>query len=790
MNQKKGKIALLILGSLLLTLALMALYVNLMLKHSLPALQGAKQVDGLQNTVTVYRDSMGIPQIMAQNDHDAYFTLGYLHAGDRLFQIDLTRRVAEGRLSELFGEVTLALDRHQRLIGHHRLAERFIKALKLEDKQRLQAYVDGINAYVSTCRTLPFEYHLLSTTFEPYTIKDVLSVLSFQTWFSNALLSSDEWLTKVFDRFGADTAATLAIPYPTWAPFTVPQEAKKSAGFSGMIFRAYFGGNRLPFRMAHSSNSWVIAPAHSRSGHAMLASDPHLETRRLPQFWYMVGLHVRQPKVDVLGITTPGLPFVVMGHNGQAAWAFTVGGIDVNEVFLEKIKPEDSTEYLSAQGWKKFQVRKEAIKIKGRKKPLLFRMRFTQDGPIVWAADSLHRNYALHWAGFDVDLARTVRAAFHLRRIDNFEDFRRTVTKFGALDANWTYADAKGNIGYQLGTPIPIRARSVYKLPLPGWVDSLKWRGFHPLNETPYSFNPQRGWLATSNNKPDEMHLHYRLFGKFAADRILRITELLKSKSVFSFDDMKRFQMDRTDRFLQHWQPIVSKLLQERGDDHTAKMIKTWNGQANKTSRAAALVILFKNRLRHLIFDDQLGKTADKLSDEDLLAVFNNGPAFWFDNIKTRGQTESKKQIALQALDQALKLWHGQTWCDLQSFEMAHPMAKVPVIGVLLGLKYGPYPWGGTPGTLNASFYEEDKQQPGHFKSIVGPSWRFVIDFAHPDAAEFVLPAGESGNPKSPFFMNFFAWWKSGRRWTVPISLAKIKEKARYRLTLIPHGTK
>lgn len=786
MKSKAAKIGFGILLTVVLFILLLGGYGYHKLKRSLPVLEGSLQIKELHQPVTVLRDSMGIPQIIAQNDHDAYFALGFVHAGDRLFQIDLTRRVAEGRLSALFGKLTFNLDRHQRLIGHRRLAKKFLSRLSPQDKARLQAYVDGINAYVSTCKTLPFEYHLLQTKFEPFTLEDVLSILSFQTWFSNALLSSDEFLAKTFDRFGPDTTRTLALPYPVWAPFTVPQEPKESAGFTSLIFHSYFGRGTLPLRMAHSSNSWVISPAHSKSKHAMLASDPHLETRRLPQFWYMIGLHIKKPQIDVLGITTPGLPFVVMGHNGKAAWAFTVGGIDVNEVYREKVNPKDSTEYLTSHGWKKFEIMEEPILIKGRKKPWMFRMRFTEDGPIVWGGDSLKNDYALHWAGFDVNLARAVSAAFHLQQIDNYDDFRKTVTHFGALDANWMYADINGNIGYQLGTPIPIRAKSVYKLPVPGWVDSLKWRGFHPLEETPHSLNPKRGWLATSNNKPDNLHLHYRLFGKFAADRILRITELLSSQSAFSFEDMKRFQMDRTDRFLQHWQPILTDLLQREGKAQTARLIKAWDGSASADSRQAALVILFKNRLKHLMFDDQLGRRAKFVSDEDLLQTYQSGSDFWFDNILTKDTVETRAQIAARALKQALKLWRQRPWGQLQSFTMEHPMAKVPLLGSLIGLKIGPMPWGGTPGTLNASFYEEDKTHPGYFKSIVGPSWRFVIDFAHPDSAEFVLPAGNSGNPNSPFFMNFFQWWKSGKRWTVPISIPAVQARAKFRLNLIP----
>ncbi len=788
MKAKFLKIVLWVLALLAVLVLSLGVYGYFTVKRSLAPQAGTLSLTQLRQPVTIWRDSMGVPQIIARNEHDGYFALGYLHASDRLFQIDLTRRVAEGRLSALFGSLTLDIDRHQRLIGHARLAQKFLSRLSPEDRARLQAYVDGVNRYVAEAKTLPFEYHLLGVPFEPYTLKDVLSILSFQTWFSNALLSSDEWLAKIFDRFGPDTAATLALPYPTWAPVTVPQVPAPQAGFSVLLFNTYFSDVKLPFRMAHSSNSWVISPSHSASKHAMLASDPHLETQRLPQFWYLVGLHIQSPKADVLGITTPGLPFVVMGHNGKAAWAFTVGGIDITEVYLEKVNPNDSTMYLTSSGWKKFKVRKESIFVKGKEKPIAFRMRFTENGPIVWENDSLKHVYSLHWAGFDVDLARTVRAAFHLRDVDNFDDFRQTVTHFGALDANWTYADFRGNIGYQLGTPIPVRPKSVFKLPIPGWIDSLKWRGFHPLSETPHSFNPQRGWLATSNNKQDAMHLHYRLFGKFAADRILRITELLSSKEIFTFEDMKRFQMDRVDRFLQHWQPVLSGLLQKLGKENYARMISQWDGSANAQSKEAALVILFKNRLKHKIFDDQLGKLTKHISDEDLLHVFNQGPNFWFDDVRTPDSVETRSDIAQMALKEALSLWQEQTWGELQSFTMAHPMAKVPVIGSLLGLKKGPFPWGGTPGTLNASFYEEDPTRPGHFKSIVGPSWRFVIDFAHPDSAEFVLPAGESGNPESPFFLNFFSWWKSGKRWNVPISLPAIKKKAVFKLILTPEG--
>ncbi len=756
------------------------------LKNSLPALQGTFKVAGLQQPVTILRDSMGIPQIFAQNEADVYFAQGYLHAADRLFQIDLTRRLATGRLSALLGRVTLNFDRYNHLIGHYRLAQKFVKQLDPETKRKLQAYVDGVNYWATHTKSLPLEYHLLRTSFEPYTITELLSVLSFQTWFANFLQNSDEWFLKVAERIGFEKAKDFMVPYPTWAPLTVPQQ--KDFSVQSWLFNQYFADAFLPLRMAHSSNSWVVSPQKSVSGHSMLASDPHLETRRLPQFWYLSGLHVANDSLHVLGISTPGLPFVVMGHNGQKAWAFTVGAIDISEIYIEKRHPKDSTLYFNGHDWYRCQMFVDTIEISGEDEPYIFRYKWTQNGPIIWSADSMKQDYSLHWAGFDVNLAQGVQSAFHLAKVRTFDEFRQTVTHFGALDVNWTYADRQGNIGYQLGTPIPIRPLAVKKLPLPGWVDSLKWRGFHALNETPHSFNPAQGWLATCNNKQDQAHLNYPLFGKFFAERIVRITELLSQNRKFSVKDMQTFQLDRIDRYLQkHWLNVLVEALKSNGHLKLAQRMSQWDGSMEANSHEAALMILFLTQLKKAMLADELGeKLVKRLTDEDFEQIFKSGPVYYFDNQQTQNHLESRQEIVTQALNRALELWRDQSWGQIHTLTMAHPFARVPFLSWLLPLKIGPIPWGGSSGTLNVSFILEDKQQPGHFKSFVGPSWRFVIDFADPDQATFVLPAGISGNPISPFFLNFFEWWKNGKRWPIPLSAKKVKQRAKYVLNLQP----
>lgn len=784
MTTKKRNL-LLALAVLIIVIIAAWIYTYILLKDSVPQRSGKIICSSLQDSVQITFDAKGIPQIWAQKEADAYFAVGYLHASDRLFQMDMTRRVAQGRLADLLGKTVFYIDLHQRTVGHSRIAKKFLDKLSVKNKARLEAYTRGVNHYVQTA-TLPFEYILLGKDFDEWSVYDCLTILSFQTWFSDFLMSPDEFLVMVTDELESEKAQSLSLPYPVWAPKTVPQNkeiAAQDKSLGAQMVKQMFNGVDLPFRMSNSSNSWVVAPHKSESGRAIFASDPHLEIRSLPQFWYYLGIHIKENGQDVLGISTPGLPSIVMGHNGKTAWAFTVSGVDVNEYYQEKINPRDSTEYLTPSGWEKLEVFQEEIKISGVDKTYPLTVKVTRHGPLVFLNDSLKNFYALHWAGYDVDLAHALESGFNLMKADNFADFRRAVTGLGALDASWTYADADGNIGYQLGTPIAIRPKNSNNLPVPGWADEYAWQGFVPLDKTPYSYNPPRGWLAVCNNKPDETNLDYTLYGHYASDRIMRITELLQSKEKFSVKDMQNFQMDTKDAYLLRWKNIVAELLEQAGENKRAADVRKWDGSAGIDSKETALINLFINSLRHLTFDDELGERSKKLLHSDVEAIYLNGPYYWFDDVNTN-EKETKQVIGQKALREALQMLGDKTWGDFHTLTMSHPLSVVPLLAGILELEHGPYPWAGTIGTLNASFYGEDEKNPGHFHSIVGPSWRFVIDFADPDAATMVLPSGVSGNPMSAHFMDFYEMWKNGGRWNVPFSYEKVKKRAKHILWL------
>ncbi len=772
----------------------------LMLILAVPPEDGVVSVREIHQPVEITYDARGIPQVWATDRHDALFALGYLHASERMFQMDLFRRLAYGRLSEMTGSITVDLDIQQRHLGHGRLAATAADALTEENRTALQAYSDGVNAYVETARAMPFEFRLLPTAFEGWTVEHCLALTSYQSWFSNALMNSDGYFRELADKLGRDSAAVYAPSYPGWAPVTIPRSYEMSsetstpaipgtrpeAGQAGAraesTARWLSPGASLAEAVLRSadapiggSNAWVISPARSQSGRAMLASDPHLEVSRLPQFWFAVGVHTADGSIDALGITTPGLPVVIMGHNGAAAWAFTVGGIDVNDYYRERINPDDSLQYLTPDGWADMNVVVDTVLVSDSE-PREIRIKSTRHGPIMHRSDSAGYVYSLRWAGFDADLDAAIGAGLDLAGVRDFENFRRTVTSLGALDASWMYADSGGNIGYQLGSPIANRDRLTALLPGDGWTDDHEWRGYVPLDSTPHALNPEQGWLAVCNNLPTRS---MELPGTFAFDRIARINSLLDSLDRFTPGDLETMQYDLVSAHWQRWRGVLAAALDYNGDSAWADSARAWDGSCDQDSRIAPIIAVFMHSLRRSSFE----AVGDDLSSGIPGAVMED---VWSPVVVTSELDSVRLQQIAEAARSALEWADGRTMGQAQTLTMRHPMARAPVIGGLLGLHRGPWPWRGAPGTVNASWFG---RRDSMLVSSVGASWRFVVDFANVDRASMVLPAGNSGHPASDHFFDFFEMYRSGQRWTVPFSEEAVRSRAAGTLVLRPEAT-
>ncbi len=772
---------------IIITLVLVTVIIGyILLKGSVAQYEGEVSLNGIKENIEITFDSKGIPQIWAQDENDAYFALGWIHASERLFQMDMTRRISQGRLSEVLGDITLKMDIESRKIGHGRLVEKQINKLSAKNRSRLEAYSSGVNAFVKETTAMPFEFYLLGYDFLPWTVYDCLTILSFQTWYSDALQNRDQFFIEIAAQYGREKAESALFGYPEWAPTTVPSQSAVSTfqDFKTTIANALFAENKIPFLLTNASNSWVTSPQKSVSGSAMLASDPHLEIGRIAQFWYYAGIHIESKNIDALGVSAAGLPFTVMGHNGNVAWAFTAGGIDVTEYYEEQINEQDSTQYLTPAGWQNFKIIPEEIIIAGKESHKID-IYNSRHGPIIFKDKKSKKVYCIDWAGFDADIDLAVSSGFDLISVNNFQDFRQAVTQFGALDANWTYADKEGNIGYQLGTPIPVREENWPNLPVKGWENNRVWDGYYPLDKTPHAYNPEKGWLASANNKQAGNDFGYEVLGNFAADRIVRLDKLLSSKGQYSVKDFMEMQGDRIDETLLLWKDKLAAPLKDFGAEgiSMSNKLNSWDGYTGIESKETAFINIFQQLFKKNIFADELGKNHRKVGDVWLLEIINNENLEWYDDISTKDIIETSQQILKKSLSEALQIVKDKSWGDFQTFTMQHPFSVVPILGDLLNLKHGPWSWPGTEGTLNSSF---SSYRDEHFKIIVGPSWRFIIDFANPDAIQMVLPAGNSGNPMSPHFIDFLEQWKKLEYWSVPLSKQAVFSEKKSLLVLIP----
>jgi penicillin amidase len=780
-------LALLVLG----VLAGAGLYVKARLNASIAPIEGKRVLSTLEAPVEITFDSIGLPHIWAHNQSDAMRAIGWLHAAFRPFQTDLTRRVATGRLSELLGPTTLSMDKWQRRIGHTRLAAQWTDSLSDHARSMLEAYCDGVNQRIATARALPFEYWLLSAGFAPLTVEDVMATLSFQTWFSDALQNNDDFFKDLHERLTDEQISELVSSYPDYAPTTVKPRLgidnelacqKDANPIRRAVARAVMACGPAAFGMTTASNAWVVAPGKSASGQATLASDPHLLLERLPAPWYYLSVHIRQTDTHASGVTMPGLPFIIMGHNRTAAWAFTVGGIDVTDYYREELHPESDSLCRAADGWDLLQREIHPIPVAGDT-PHVYELWRSPRGPLIERDTTLRTAYSVHWAGYDLPLNKVMESGLQLASVGDFGSFRKIVTSLGALDAHWMYADSAGNIGYQLGTPIPVRTQRFTNGPLDGWNSEHRWRGFVPLEQTPHEANPERGWIASANNcpvHPDSMVLH----GNFAADRIRRISRLLDSTDRLSAEDMNRIQMDLIDMGLFDWRDEAARLLLAVGDTTRSELVAAWDGHTGGENRVVALLTNFLYYLEAGIFEDELGELHHGIKRSWLQAVYADSASSFFDDTRTPDVVETREDIALAAMTKAASHTPDAPWSQLHVFRMDHPMAAVPVIGRLLDLSWGPVGWEGSPGSLNASFFR--RVNDSSFVSLVGPSWRFVIDFAAVDSAAMVMPAGNSGNPVSPYYMNFQQDWIQGNMWTVPTSQQAVRARSASILHLVP----
>jgi len=784
-------------------------------KASLPVVDGTLKLSGLSAPVIVTRDSLGVPNISAQNLHDLFFAQGFVTAQDRLWQMDMTRRYASGDLSVILGPEYIKTDEEQRILGLRQVAEKAVAGMSANERARLQAYADGVNAYIAKHqKTLPLEFRLM--TYFPYewTVEDSMLVGLSMTEFLNhyeykkelqreAILAklgpeltedlyvNSSWRDHVPGEEGQsieneapagespdqeeeETPAERPKHRSSLKEMQVPRlrfpPAADRSARDDSKFASVAEGDLRP-----GSNNWVISGAHTVTGKPMLSNDMHLDLR-MPDTWYEA--HLTAGDYDVVGVTLPGVPYVIVGHNQHVAWGFTNLGPNVEDLYVEKFN--DRGEYLTPGGWKQPEHRKEIIRVKGKPEVNLDVV-MTRHGPIITPIiPGETRQLALKWTIYDTSAGNV--SFFDVDSAHNWEQFRSAFSNFTAPGQNVVYADTDGNIGYQATGRVPIRA-GAGMLPVSGEDDNHEWSGYVPYDKMPSVYDPPSGIIATANARVTPKDYPYTLSIEWGGPyRVQRIYKLLGAKKQLTAADMLNIQTDvvsELDRFCA--QRFVYAIDHAPGASQRAKaaadLMRNWDGTMATDLPAPTIAYYSRQALEELLLKAKLGDEWKSyrwfMKPVWLENILMNQPPRWLPS-----QYADYNALLTAAVEAALSQEHAPTalstwrWGRVHMVDVKHPFwSNFPV---LKRATPGPQPLSGDDETI--------KQVATHF----GPSERFTADMSDLDHSTLDIVNGQSGDIFSEHFNDQWDAYYHGRTFPLPFSSQAVQSAGVHHLRLEP----
>ncbi|HET9345836.1 MAG TPA: penicillin acylase family protein [Candidatus Limnocylindrales bacterium] len=857
-----GKLLRVLLVLVVVAVAALTGIVGAVTLRSLPQQDGAIQVAGLESSATVLRDEHGIVNIYADTPHDLFLAQGYVHAQERLWQMEVWRHISAGRLSELFGKSTLDQDRFIRTLGWRQAAERDFAALSEAPRAALDAYAQGVNAFIEEHQgSLGMAFVVTGTRngtggiggyeLEPWTALDSLAWQKVQAWQLGGNFDSEVFRMLADEHLGDPALTDQLFPaYWDTMPVITPSSAAAGpspapaaaattpgAGPSGAATAAWRdvaalggrimelagldGGGGLAGDHQVGSNNWVLGPSMSESGGALLANDPHLGIS-MPSVWFINGLHCRTVDdacpIDATGVTFPGVPGIVLGHNGRIAWGATNADPDVQDLFVETVDPDNADNYLFAGESTPFAVRSETITVAGGE-DVVIEVRETRHGPVLNDVDERLADaplLALRWTA-TADVDGTFEAIFALQTASTFEEFRQAFTAYGSPSQNFVYADVDGHIGYVLPGRIPIRSDGADRgaRPRSGSDGAHEWSGYIPFEQLPAQLDPAAGYVVTANNAAVDPGYPYFIASEWDPGyRAARIVELLEeSDGRLSVEEMAAIQNDtrigRADRVMSHLDGIAAAT---PDGNAVLEQIRLWDGLATPDSIGAAAYCAFENNLLRGLFDDELGDLAREYvgggaSWQAMIGFLDDPRSAWWDDIATTGRKESAPDVLVAALDAAgaeLRGAYGEpkdwTWGRVHRATFREQTLGTSGIGPLEWyFNKGPVAVGGAAGAVTNTYYRPDRAyanpydpdfEPvgieGLFDVTNLPSYRLLIDMAATDGARIVQTTGQSGNPFDSHYGDLIDEWATGV--TVPLFFSEpaVEATVAKRLTLVP----
>jgi penicillin G amidase len=778
---KRRRIALGVTGVLVVLLVAVILFFRYQIRKSFPTTSGTVSLSVLHDAVTVTRDSYGVPSITAGDEHDMMVAFGYVHAQDRLWQMDLARRAAEGRLSEIFGRETLPFDRMFRIVGIRRASEAAASSMPAEMRERLEWYAEGVNALIAEMKgRYPVEFDVLGYVPESWTAVNTLEMGRMMAWDLNLAWYTDLTYGILADRVGLQKAAELLPEYPRDVPPTVPQQAWKSYaclsnGFlrAGRLYAELFGSSGA----IGGSNAWVVGPALSTTHNVILANDTHL-LLQAPSRWYEVD--VRRPGLHLRGMSIAGVPAVVAGRNDSIAWGVTAVMADDADFYVERVDPADPYSYEYDGGRARMTVFMEDIPVrKDTAEPLTIRV--THHGPIVSDISNLLHQAApreavsMRWTGRDPD--DQFSAFYRINTAAGWSEFAEGVKRFPYPGQNFVFGDSKGNIGYWCGAKIPIRPAGNSIFPRPGWDPAAEWRGFVPGSQLPHLFNPPEGFIATANNPVVDDTYPYHIGDLWEpSSRIERLRSVLSGAGgSITMEECERLQTDATSLYAQRLIPYLQHALADPGlptadRDMVAEYLRNWHGMFSKDDVASSIIQSWFVRLVRDTFEDEMGDTLfhdwtqlTNIPFRVTVKLLSSGTSAWFDDVRTP-EVETRDDILRRALREALADLRGRLgeetknwrWGELHRVTMRHPFGLVKPLDRVFNI--GPFPADGGSTALVSNEYSLTDP----FAVTVGASFRQVFDLGAAARVHSILPSGESGQVFHPHYRDQTALWLTG----------------------------
>jgi penicillin amidase len=745
----------------------------LYLRSALPQTDGRIVLAGPKAEIRVERDADGVPRIIAQGDEDLAFGLGFVHAQERLFQMELQRRYGAGRLAEIFGPQAVATDRQMRVLGLYRAAQAEIPFLSVEMVHALDAYAAGVNAFLSSRRgALPLEFLLLGFSPEPWRPADSLVWGKLMALQLGGNYRGELLRARMARTIPAADLAFLYPQYPKGAPTTLVDMAPI---YRRLALDELYEALPAVVGPHYASNNWVVDGRHSASGKPILANDPHLAFGA-PGFWYLARLETPQHKIT--GGTAAGIPLVVIGHNERIAWGFTTTTADVEDLFVEQLDPGDPARYLTPQGSMPFQSRHETIAVKGAE-PLELTIRETRHGPVL--SDALPPGMAE--PGFVLALAatftipddRSAEAVWEINRASDWPSFQAALRHFIGPMQNIVYADVDGTIGFIASGLVPIRQNGQGWLPAPGWTGSYDWTGFIPFEALPHAVNPPSGHFVSANNKIVPDSYPYFLSRDWdLPNRAERIEALLAGTPLQTAASSTAMQADTLSLMAQHLVLLMTGMIAQT--PATREAVERLEGWDFRMDIGKVEPLLFTAWLREFSHSILFGRFGNAISDYwDLRpgvmeAVLTDRPD-WCDDPKRPGEESCASRLA-EALDTALTGLRCDYGADMAQWRWGRAHVAVfasPVfsrIPVLRNWRKTAIPTSGAYDTLNRG-PSTIRDYAAPFEQRYGAGLRMITDLASPQDARMIVTPGQSGHPLSAHYADLLQRWRDFD-WLVP----------------------